>query len=156
MNIKIDNRKITWKELESDIAQYAKKKDKNFKLSGSWKIFERKQDGFSIYRVDGEWVRANLSIIFGHGGHGYVHEFIPHEEIWVDVKHYSNCDCKKVAQKRLISQRYFESTVVHEITEWKKMKTGISFWKAHHIGLQAENNLKLLLNQYTEDYSPIT
>ena len=74
--------------LESDIQTVAKNKDKTFVLKGPWKKFVRRQDEFRIYAVNGTWVRRNLSVIFRHAGHGIVHEFIPHDEIWTETHHY--------------------------------------------------------------------
>jgi hypothetical protein len=97
LNMKLslkDTRILHWIDLESDIASRAKKKDRRFVLSGKWKKFVRKEKRLKIYAVDGEWVRNNLSIIFGHGGHGYVHEFIPLDEIWVATHHFPRCGCE--------------------------------------------------------------
>lgn len=140
-----DTRKITWSDIENDIQQRSRKKDKTFVLKGPWKKFVRKQDGFSVYAVKGEWVRNNLSIIFGHGGHGIVHEFIPLKEIWVSTHHFENCGCtnlKKPNQK--MSWQCFDSTTIHEIEEHQQMKTGKTFWESHNLALKKECEVGLL------------
>lgn len=138
IKFKKDDRDKLWTELEIDIQKRGEGKDKKFVLKGKWKKFVRKQDGFSVYAVDGEWVRNNLSIIFGHGGHGYVHEFIPLNEIWVATHHFENCGCSNVKNGQKFSQQYFDSTVIHEIAEFKEMEKGLIFWEAHQIALEKE------------------
>lgn len=126
-------------KLEKDIQRRARRKDSDFILTGKWKKLFCKQDEFSVYAVDGEWVRNNLSVIFGHGGHAYVHEFIPHNEIWVSTQHYHNeqydCGCP-VELKGKIALDFFREVLSHEITEYKEMAKGRPFWHAHK---KAEN-----------------
>lgn len=150
--LKKDNRNKLWAELEVDIQKQGKKKDKNFILRGAWKKFVKKQDGFNIYAVHGEWVRNNLSILFGHGGHGYVHEFIPNSEIWVVTHHFKECGCHGVRKDKKISHRFFNSTALHEITEFQEMRRGEIFWKAHQLALQQETKAAILKDPYTEEY----
>ena len=151
MKFKKDNRDKLWRELELKIQKRARKKDKKFILSGKWKKFIRIQDGLKIYAVDGEWVRNNISVIFGHGGHGYVHEFIPNDEIWIGTRHFEGCDCENLVKKeQKVSQKYFDSTVIHEITEFKEMKKGRSYWKAHQIALRKEIEIGILKDPHRE------
>lgn len=155
MQFRKDNRNKLWAKLELEIQNKVNKKDKNFVLSGKWKKFVRKQDGFKIYAVDGKWIRNNINIIFGHGGHGYVHEFIPTDEIWVSTHHYREsqfvkCICKTARRNQRVSKKYFDSTVIHEITEFKEMKKGTTFWKAHQIALQEEEKRGLLKDPYDD------
>jgi hypothetical protein len=146
------------KESRYSIVEYEKRKreratnkDVNFLLSGPWKRYVKDEDHFQIFSVDGEWVRNNLSVIFGAGGHGYVHEFIPLSEIWVSSHHYEGCGCdnlKSVDQR--VSQQYFDSTIIHEITEFKAMLGGMTFWEAHEIALAKENEIGILKDPHTE------
>ncbi len=147
-----DNRGKLWSTLELKIQQRASGKDKLFKLKGPWKVFMRKVAKISIYAVDGEWVRTNLSVIFGHGGHGYVHEFIPLNEVWVATKHPNDCDCKNVRVDRDMSKAYSESTIIHETTEQIEMEKGKIYWEAHNIALEKEREAGLLKDPYTEEY----
>lgn len=147
---KKDTRSKFWAKLELEIQKRGNKKDKTFVLSGKWKGFVRKQDGFKVYAVDVDWVKNNLSVIFNHGGHGYVHEFIPKNEIWISTNHFDGCDCKNVVKGQRVSKNYFDSCVIHEITEFKEMKKGKSYWEAHQIALQKEIDIGLLKDPYTE------
>jgi hypothetical protein len=155
MKFKKDTRAPFWKKTELNIQKRALKKDKGFVLSGSWKKYVRTQEGVKIFRVDSEWIRNNLLNWWNHGGHGYVCEFIPANEIWVGHTHPVDCSCKCVRKDRKISERYFESTVYHEFTERALMKKGMIYWKAHQIAVEKERELGLLKNAYDEDYSPI-
>ena len=152
MKLKIpkDKRDRLWADLENDIQSRGKKKDKSFRLSGSWKKFLRSEDGFKVYSVDGEWVRNNLSVMFGHGGHGRVHEFIPDDEIWVATHHPKGCGCKKLKKDLKASQQYSDSCAYHEIVEHKLMKKGMIYWKAHNHALDAEKKLGLLKDPNSE------
>ena len=150
MKFKKDTRNKLWVELERDVQTRARAKDRRFALTGRWKKFVRNERGFRIYAVDGEWVRNNLSIIFGHGGHGYVHEFIPAGEIWIGVRHPADCGCRNVRGNRGMSWRAFESAVLHEIVERREMGKGVAYWRAHQIALQKEREAGFLEDPYTE------
>ncbi|KKQ41892.1 MAG: hypothetical protein US61_C0037G0003 [Parcubacteria group bacterium GW2011_GWE2_37_8] len=149
MIFKKDKRKITWAEIELDIQKRGNRKDKKFILSGKWKKFVKMQNGFKLFSVDGKWIRNNLSISFNHGGHGLVHEFIPLDEIWVDEYHH-NCDCKNVMNGQKVSGAFFESTTIHEITEFKLMRKGMIYWKAHQLALEKEREIGLLIDPYED------
>ena len=58
-------------------------KDKDFEIKGLEKKLIEERNGFKIYEVDGEWIKNNLDVGFGTGGHGLVHSYIPMDEIWV-------------------------------------------------------------------------
>src|SRR3990167_8791843 len=109
MRMPPDMRKLAWQNLERAIQQRAGKKDRRFCLRGRWKRFVRRQDGLTIFAVDGSWVRSNLCVYFGHGGHGLVHEFIPPDEIWIATHHYDEgsslvrCGCKTENKNQHVS-----------------------------------------------------
>ena len=147
-------------ELELKIQQGARNKDGIFRLSQLYKKpfrFIRESDGFRIYAVDGEWVRNNLAVRhedkgFEHAGHGLVHEFIPLDEIWVDTNHFEGCPCLNVGKDRKISQKFFESTALHEIIEFRIMNLGLPYKIAHELALWVEKKIGILKDPYTEEY----
>lgn len=145
------------KELERKIQESASKKDQYFRLAASYEgihfWFVGEKEGFKIYRVDTEWVTNNISVLFEHAGHGLVHEFIPMDEIWVGTHHFERCPCKNVRLDRKISRNNFESTVIHEIVEFKIMALGISYDLAHPIALWVEKTVGILKDPYTEEYT---
>ena len=142
--------------MEAEIQSHAKKKDMSFRLSGKWKKFIKNQSGYKVYSVDGEWIRNNICAYFGHGGHGYVHEFIPGDEIWVSTHHYDglsenlSCNCKAREKGQKVSNNYFESTIFHEIAECEQMKKGEIFWKAHNYAVNKEKEAGLLKDPYDD------
>jgi hypothetical protein len=152
-----DRRNEMWRRMEKEIYSGARRKDKLFILSGKWKKFVRKQSGYKIYRVDGSWVRHNLLFYFGHGGHGFVHEFIPTGEIWVSSHHpyegkgsMANCVCKLHKKGQKMSDNYFNSTTLHELTECNQMKNGKTYWAAHNIALKVEHKAGLVKDPYSD------
>lgn len=152
-----DKRDKTWPFLEKEIQVRARKKDKKFILTGKWKKFLRNQQGYKVYSVDGRWVRANLCVYFGHGGHGFVHEFIPLNEIWVATHHInegtspiSRCICKLKKRGQKFSKNYSDSTVLHEIAECEAMKRGKTFFESHQIGLLKEKEAGLIPDSYAD------
>ncbi|MBS3139568.1 hypothetical protein J4479_01050 [Candidatus Woesearchaeota archaeon] len=152
---KEDRRIIAEAEMEEKIQSLALKKDSKFKLEGPWKKFRGKRSGQKVYAVDFAWVYSNLSVLFHHGGHGYVHEFIPLDEIWVSYNHHSSCKCKKIRKDNLVSERYFESSLRHELMELALMKRGLDYWAAHNQTLDKEREWGLLEDPYTENYQPL-
>ena len=150
-----DKRNGLWARLESEIQKRAKNKDASFKLSGKWKKFVRKESGYKVYAVDGLWVRNNLCCYFGHGGHGFVHEFIPNDEIWVSTHHYSEsklvfCGCHVHKKDQKASKNCFDSVAIHEIAECELMKKGKKFWPSHNVAVQKEKDAGLLPDPYTD------
>jgi len=157
MKIPKDTRKVTWRQLEKRIQLNTGKKDKSFVLKGKWKKFVRRQKGFKIFSVDGAWIRNNLCVYFDHGGHTFVYEFIPADEIWVTSHHYNkgndslfNCCCKTRKKGQKISKKFFESTFIHEIKEYEEMKKGKSYWKSHNLALEKERQIGLLVDPFCD------
>lgn len=140
-------------KLELEIQKRARNKDSKLILSEFFPekiVFIRMQDGFKVCRVDAEWIRNNLNAMFLHGGHGFVYEFIPLNEIWVATHHSKNCICKYVRPDRKMSESYFNTTVIHEICEFQKMALGMPFKKAHKEALKKE-----IAEGYPDPYSEV-
>ena len=98
-----------------------------------------------------EWVQNNLSVLFGAGGHGRVHEFIPLDEIWVSITHFKGCGCSNLKSECAnVSQQYFDSTVIHEIFECREMERGTPFRIAHELALDEERRAGILQDPHTE------
>lgn len=93
------------------------------------KEFLREKDGFKIYLVDGEAVRKD-HITFTMGGHGYVYDYIPKNEIWID----ENLKDKPADM---------EATIRHELFEIKKMRDeGLSYEEAHELANAMEKEVR--------------
>jgi len=150
--LQIKNRSLANK-IELAIQKSALNKDRGFTLSGPWKEFIREEKGIKIFKVQGSWIRNNLLTSWEHGGHGYVSEFIPLDEVWVSDTHPEYCICKNVNEKREISSKFFESSILHELVELELMAKGMIYAKAHQIALQKEKEAGMLKDGYCEDYS---
>ncbi len=86
----------------------------------------RDQEGLKIYLVDGEAVRKD-HIEFVAGGHGYVYDWIPKEEVWIDDNQKSKPDD-------------MEATIKHELFEIGKMRDeGLSYDDAHELANKVES-----------------
>ena len=154
MNTKpiIDKRKpIHLFEIEKEVQDRVPYKDLTFKLKMPLKKYIRTEKGFKVYQVNGEWIRNNISIMFGHGGNGYVHEFIPKDEIWVGTNHFFDCGCKNVFNDKEMSKDYIESTIKHEIFERIEMGKGTNYFIAHDLATQEEVRLGLLKDPLGEN-----
>lgn len=144
-----ERRHLTWNEIEAKVQKVAPQKDASFRLNGPWKTYLKDQDGYRVFMVDGDWVRVNLSIIFGHGAHGYVHEFCPHDEIWIDRCHREDC-CTGTRPGDRCTEAFVESTIAHEILEHQEMGKGKPYWTAHNMALRHERALGYLEDPYSD------
>ena len=74
------------------------------------------ENGISVWIVNGRLVRSVFYIDFTAGGHDYVYEFVPHNEVWIE---------DDVEEK----ERGF--VLVHELHERNLMAKGWTYNKAH-------------------------
>ena len=135
---------------EDDIQSRFSNKDRSFWLKGSWRRLRESRNDLGIWVVDGEWVRNNLSVSFGHGGHGMVHEFIRPDEIWIATHHYPDCGCRKTEVWQELSEACYQSTVVHEMAELRAMLSGSTFPEAHRLAQMAERNAGWMRDSYDD------
>ena len=125
--------RATIADIEKDVQSRGAAKDPKLEIPGLKKKPLGSSNGFKAYLVDGEWVRNNLSVIFGSGGHGLVHEFIPMNEIWLSDR-YASATGEPVPQTR----ERLQSTLLHEIHEHLRMRKGLPYWHAHESARKAE------------------
>ncbi len=102
-------------DIDSAVRSRWDRKDKDLEIVGLEKKFLGEKEDFRVYEVDNEWIKNNLDVSFGTGGHGLVHSYIPLDEIWVSP----------VVEKKW-------SIVLHEITEFKLMKEKAMKYKEAH------------------------
>jgi hypothetical protein len=82
-----------------------------------------------IYLVDGEAVRCD-HIEFTMGGHGYVYDYIPKNEIWIDENLKDKSDD-------------MEATIKHEMFEVRKMRDeGLTYEEAHELANAMEKEVR--------------
>lgn len=87
-----------------------------------------KPAGVSVWLVDGFAIRRDISQAFVYGGHGYVYDFIPKDEIWIDDR---------------ISLDERPLTILHEAYERRRMKDeNMSYDQAHALANKEEHSFR--------------
>lgn len=109
-------------DIEKEIQDRSDNKDPGLKIKGLDKKYVTTYEGYKVFEVDSEWIRNNLDVIFGSGGHGRVHTFIPQDEVWI-AKGY-NAD-------------YQARCIIHECHEHGKMKD-LPYYHAHQSSQKEE------------------
>jgi len=85
------------------------------------KIFDF--SGINGYLVDGEMVRDTYYEDFTEGGHGYVYNWIPKDEVWIDDD---------------VSEEERPDVILHEVYERERMINGEPYEEAHKAALELE------------------
>jgi len=80
------------------------------------RLWRKLENGPSVWIVNGRLVRSVFDIDFTEGGHDYVYEFVPQNEVWIDD------DIEE-------SERGY--VLVHELHERNRMAHGWPYNKAH-------------------------
>ncbi len=80
------------------------------------RLWKKLENGLSVWIVNGRLVRSVFDIDFTAGGHYYVYEFVPENEVWIDN------DIEE-------SERGY--VLVHELHERNRMAQGLPYSKAH-------------------------
>ncbi|HTY81863.1 MAG TPA: hypothetical protein VMB24_03690 [Dehalococcoidales bacterium] len=80
------------------------------------RLWKELENGVSVWIVSGRLVRSVFDIDFTEGGHDYVYEFVPDNEVWID---------SDVAE----TERGF--VLLHELHERNLMAKGWPYSKAH-------------------------
>lgn len=80
------------------------------------RLWKKLENGVSVWIVNGRLVRSVFDIDFTEGGHDYVYEFVPENEVWIDND---------------IEEKERPYVLLHELHERNRMATGWSYNKAH-------------------------
>ena len=80
------------------------------------RLWKKLENGVSIWIVNGRLVRSVFDIDFTEGGHDYVYEFVPENEVWIDDA---------------IEEKERAYVLLHELHERNRMARGWSYNKAH-------------------------
>jgi hypothetical protein len=78
-----------------------------------WKMLE---SGVNVWIVKGRLVRSVFDIDFTAGGHDYVYEFVPQNEVWIDDD---------------IEEDERGYVLLHELHERNRMASGVPYSEAH-------------------------
>lgn len=80
------------------------------------RLWKKLESGISVWIVDGRLVRSVFDIDFTEGGHDYVYEFVPQNEVWIDN------DLEEIERPYVL---------LHELHERNLMAKGWSYDNAH-------------------------
>jgi hypothetical protein len=80
------------------------------------RLWKKLENGVSVWIVDGRLVRSVFDIDFTEGGHDYVYEFVPQDEVWIDN------DLEEPERPYVL---------LHELHERNLMAKGWTYSKAH-------------------------
>ena len=87
------------------------------------RLWKQLETGVRVWIVDGRLVRSIFDIHFAEGGHDYVYEFIPENEIWIDN---SLTDAER------------PYVLLHELHERGLMAKGTDYERAHEASSKLE------------------
>jgi hypothetical protein len=79
-------------------------------------LWKKLESGTEVWVVNGRLVRSGFDVDFTEGGHGFVYEFIPRREVWID-------------NDVIESERAY--ILLHELHERALMEQGWTYDKAH-------------------------
>jgi hypothetical protein len=80
------------------------------------RLWKQLESGVSVWIVDGRLVRSGFNVDFTEGGHDYVYEFVPHDEVWIDND---------------LAQEERPYVLFHELHERNLMAQGWTYTNAH-------------------------
>lgn len=80
------------------------------------RLWRRLESGLSVWIVNGRLVRSVFDIDFTEGGHDYVYEFVPENEVWIDND---------------IEEAERGYVLLHELHERNRMGQGLPYNEAH-------------------------
>jgi hypothetical protein len=91
------------------------------------RLWKKLESGLSVWIVNGRLVRSAFDIDFTAGGHDYVYEFVPENEVWIDDD---------------IEEQERGYVLLHELHERNKMAGGWPYSKAHQDSSRIENRAR--------------
>lgn len=102
-------------------------------------VIQKMENGVTVWLVNGRLVRHFLRLMFVEGGHDFVYNFVPHNEVWID-------------EDILASERPY--IILHELHERRLMKNGMTYDPAHDrssaIEWKARHDRKVLVDSLNE------
>lgn len=96
-------------------------------LKKLWKQYPKQ--GIKVYLVDGRYIRDNIGVSFGIGGHHKAYDFIPKNEIWleksIDPKERNAILLHELYERRRMIRdkwNYLQAHLGATISEWYARK----------------------------------
>jgi hypothetical protein len=87
------------------------------------RLWKKLESGVTVWIVDGRLVRSVYDDDFTEGGHDYVYEFVPQNEVWIDN------DLEEIERPYVL---------LHELHERNLMAKGWTYSKAHEDSSRCE------------------
>jgi hypothetical protein len=95
-------------------------------LKKLWKQYPKQ--GIKVFLVDGRYIRDNIGVSFGIGGHSRAYDFIPKGEIWLE---------------KSLDPKERDAILIHELYERKRMmQNKWNYLQAHHAATIAEWHIR--------------
>ncbi len=91
------------------------------------RLWKKLETPVSVWIVDGRLVRSVFDIDFTEGGHDYVYEFVPQNEVWIDN------DLDEIERPYVL---------LHELHERNLMAKGWDYDRAHEDSSKIENHCR--------------
>jgi hypothetical protein len=91
------------------------------------RLWKRLENSVSVWIVDGRLVRSVFDIDFTEGGHDYVYEFVPENEVWIDN------DLEEAERPYVL---------LHELHERNLMAKGWDYDRAHEDSSKVEYHFR--------------
>ena len=122
-----DKREMVERKRVGDIKRLTKGKDLPDAKKTHVRLWKALESGVSVWIVDGRLVRSVFDIDFTEGGHDYVYEFVPQNEVWIDN------DLEEAERPYVL---------LHELHERNLMAKGWTYTKAHEDASKIEYNYR--------------
>jgi hypothetical protein len=110
------------------------------KLMHIYRVPLGKQDGISIWIVDGYLIRKNFYPDFGNSGNDQAYHFIPPREIWIDGQ---------------ISASETEYSIALELKERELMAKGMSYDDAYETAIAINQQQRLQMEKLVNMHPPV-
>ncbi|MFA5805341.1 MAG: hypothetical protein WC879_11925 [Melioribacteraceae bacterium] len=91
------------------------------------RLWKKLETPVSVWIIDGRLVRSVFDVDFTEGGHDYVYEFVPQNEVWIDN------DLEEVERPYVL---------LHELHERNLMAKGWDYDRAHEDSSKIENHCR--------------
>ncbi|MBU4480425.1 hypothetical protein KKG48_03225 [Patescibacteria group bacterium] len=116
-----EKKELSERKKTGDAKKIKNKKQLNEKIH--IKLLKEMKNKIKIWIVDGRLVRDFLDIEFTEGGHDFVYDYVPKNEIWLDND---------------ITEQEKPFVLLHELNERLKMEKGENYNTAHYASSELE------------------
>jgi len=119
-----DKREMLERKKAGDIKKLTKGGNLPDPKKGHVRLWKTLESGVDVWIIDGRLVRSVFDDDFTEGGHDYVYEFVPQNEVWIDN------DLEEIERPYVL---------LHELHERNLMMKGWKYSKAHEESSNIEN-----------------